>query len=110
MWICNCKTEHHLLWHETQIYDDGICYFCGYYAMKKETMGKITMVNLNTTVRKFNRKPKLQDVKERHEKITRLFEEGMSIRDIGDMMQLNSKTVSAIKNLAGSYRKYRGLL
>lgn len=109
MWVCNCKSEHHLLWHETQVYDDGICYYCGHYALDRGSVD-VKVISVKKKSAKINKRPKLQEVKERREKITHLFNKGMTIREIGVKMGLNPKTVSAIKNLAGTYGKYKGLI
>lgn len=34
MWVCNCKSDKELYFHETHVFDGGRCYYCGYYAIQ----------------------------------------------------------------------------
>jgi len=33
-YICNCKSKSEVNFHETLVYDNGKCYYCGHYALQ----------------------------------------------------------------------------
>jgi hypothetical protein len=105
MYICNCKSVNHLEWHPTQIYDDGLCYYCGHYALKANEK---TRRNAAAPKKPKTRRNGIDEFIRKREEIIGYSNKGLNMSQIAVIMDMGVKTVSAIKNLSGCYKRYKG--
>lgn len=111
MWVCNCKSKNYDF-HPTQVYDDGLCYYCGHYALQEEERFKrrsskpVKESELSREELKAIRK---QQFINKRVKILQLKEQGLTNLDIAVMFQINVDTVNMIRNMSGTYKKYRDI-
>ena len=108
-WVCNCKSLNITDFHDTKVYDDGICYFCGHYALERDLKHRRNKA-LPKKLSKRTHITSFEEFKVKYEKITLLRNEGLTFVEIAYSMDISISTVERIKGFYGSYKAYKDLI
>ena len=104
-YICNCKSENITDYHETLVYGDQQCYYCGYYAQELPAKVKVKQEKSNTRKQMFKT---VKEIKHFRQKVKKLRESGEKMAQIAYRFNMSLAMLENVYYLINTYKKYKG--